>query len=31
MMAPEGTWEHFFWHSKMLHTFITMVRLHSTT
>ncbi|KAL6914503.1 hypothetical protein FSST1_012263 [Fusarium sambucinum] len=24
MMAPEGTWEHFFWHSKMLHTFITM-------
>ncbi|KAF5646620.1 uncharacterized protein FTJAE_1910 [Fusarium tjaetaba] len=24
MMAPEGTWEHFFWHSRLLHTFITM-------
>lgn len=28
MMAPEGSWEHFFWHSRLLHTFITMVRLH---
>ncbi|KAJ3462535.1 hypothetical protein MRS44_007321 [Fusarium solani] len=26
MMAPEGTWAHFFWHSRILHTFITMVR-----
>ncbi|KAM6505029.1 hypothetical protein FSOLCH5_014943 [Fusarium solani] len=24
MMAPEGTWAHFFWHSRILHTFITM-------
>ncbi|KAF5024037.1 hypothetical protein F66182_3884 [Fusarium sp. NRRL 66182] len=24
MMAPEGTWEHFFWHSRLLHTCITM-------
>ncbi|KAI8718385.1 hypothetical protein NCS52_00617400 [Fusarium sp. LHS14.1] len=24
MMAPEGTWAHFFWHSRLLHTFITM-------
>lgn len=26
MMAPEGSWQHWFWHSKLLHTFITMVR-----
>lgn len=25
LMAPEGTWTHFFWHSRMLHVFITMV------
>lgn len=25
MMAPEGTWAHWFWHSKILHVFITMV------
>ncbi|OAR01138.1 hypothetical protein LLEC1_07993 [Akanthomyces lecanii] len=24
MMAPEGSWQHWFWHSKLLHTFITM-------
>ncbi|KAM6482185.1 hypothetical protein HDV62DRAFT_62029 [Trichoderma sp. SZMC 28011] len=24
MMAPEGTWTHWFWHSRLLHTFITM-------
>ncbi|KAM0428974.1 hypothetical protein ACHAPT_006778 [Fusarium lateritium] len=24
MMAPEGTWAHWFWHSRLLHTFITM-------
>ncbi|KAJ4326833.1 hypothetical protein N0V84_002756 [Fusarium piperis] len=24
MMAPEGTWAHFFWHSRLLHTLITM-------
>ncbi|OAA33710.1 hypothetical protein AAL_01175 [Moelleriella libera RCEF 2490] len=24
MMAPEGTWSHWFWHSRLLHTFITM-------
>lgn len=23
-MAPEGTWSHWFWHSRLLHTFITM-------
>lgn len=27
MMAPEGTWAHWFWHSRLLHTFITMVRV----
>lgn len=27
MMAPEGSWSHWFWHSRLLHTFITMVRL----
>lgn len=27
MMAPEGTWAHFFWHSRMLHVCITMVSL----
>lgn len=26
LMAPEGTWAHWFWHSRLLHTFITMVR-----
>lgn len=26
MMAPQGSWQHWFWHSKLLHTFITMVR-----
>jgi hypothetical protein len=25
VMAPEGTWSHWFWHSRLLHTFITMV------
>lgn len=25
MMAPDGTWAHWFWHSRLLHTFITMV------
>lgn len=25
MMAPEGTTEHWFWHSRALHLFITMV------
>lgn len=25
MMAPEGSWQHWFWHSRLLHTFITMV------
>ena len=25
LMAPEGSWSHWFWHSKVLHTFITMV------
>ncbi|KAG6009796.1 hypothetical protein E4U21_001226 [Claviceps maximensis] len=24
LMAPEGTWSHWFWHSRLLHTFITM-------
>ena len=24
MMAPQGTWAHWFWHSKLLHVFITM-------
>ncbi|KAG6041090.1 hypothetical protein E4U41_006028 [Claviceps citrina] len=24
VMAPEGTWAHWFWHSRLLHTFITM-------
>ncbi|KAL6412811.1 hypothetical protein AUP68_04019 [Ilyonectria robusta] len=24
MMAPEGTWAHWFWHSRLLHTMITM-------
>lgn len=28
-MAPQGSWQHWFWHSKLLHTFITMVRLFS--
>ncbi|OAA54038.1 hypothetical protein ISF_08518 [Cordyceps fumosorosea ARSEF 2679] len=23
-MAPAGSWQHWFWHSKLLHTFITM-------
>lgn len=27
MMAAEGTWAHFFWHSRMLHVFITMVNV----
>lgn len=26
MMAPQGSWQHWFWHSKLLHTVITMVR-----
>lgn len=25
MMAPEGTWAHWFWNSRLLHTMITMV------
>ncbi|KHN99231.1 uncharacterized protein MAM_02929 [Metarhizium album ARSEF 1941] len=24
LMAPEGSWSHWFWHSRLLHTFITM-------
>ncbi|EGX94184.1 hypothetical protein CCM_02455 [Cordyceps militaris CM01] len=24
MMAPAGSWQHWFWHSKLLHTLITM-------
>ncbi|KAH0599661.1 hypothetical protein MHUMG1_02451 [Metarhizium humberi] len=24
VMAPEGSWSHWFWHSRLLHTFITM-------
>ncbi|KAG5983602.1 hypothetical protein E4U55_007772 [Claviceps digitariae] len=24
LMAPEGTWAHWFWHSRLLHTFITI-------
>ncbi|KOS21881.1 hypothetical protein ESCO_002134 [Escovopsis weberi] len=24
LMAPEGTWSHWFWHNRLLHTFITM-------
>ncbi|KMQ81715.1 hypothetical protein RF55_25465, partial [Lasius niger] len=24
LMAPEGSWAHWFWHSRLLHTFITM-------
>lgn len=26
MMAPKGSWSHWFWHSRILHTCITMVR-----
>lgn len=25
MMSPQGSWSHWFWHSRLLHTFITMV------
>ena len=25
MMAPEGTWAHWFWTSRKIHVFITMV------
>ena len=25
LMAPEGSWAHWFWHNRLLHTFITMV------
>lgn len=25
LMAPQGSWTHWFWHSRLLHTFITMV------
>lgn len=31
MMAPEGTWSHWFWHSKTLHVFITMVCVYSSS
>ncbi|KYK54192.1 hypothetical protein DCS_06149 [Drechmeria coniospora] len=24
LMAPQGSWSHWFWHSRLLHTFITM-------
>ncbi|GAO17710.1 uncharacterized protein UV8b_01359 [Ustilaginoidea virens] len=24
LMSPEGTWSHWFWNSRLLHTFITM-------
>ncbi|GJN75152.1 hypothetical protein VFPFJ_06699 [Purpureocillium lilacinum] len=27
LMAPQGSWAHWFWHSRLLHTFITMVLL----
>lgn len=27
VMAPEGTWSHWFWNSRLLHVFITMVSL----
>ncbi|CAG9944160.1 hypothetical protein V2G26_015911 [Clonostachys chloroleuca] len=29
MMAPEGTWAHWFWHSRILHFFISMGTLLS--
>ncbi|KAF4125897.1 Conserved hypothetical, protein [Geosmithia morbida] len=29
LMAPEGTWQHFFWHSRLLHVCITMGTLFS--
>ncbi|KAL1880011.1 hypothetical protein VTK73DRAFT_6401 [Phialemonium thermophilum] len=29
LMAPEGTWAHWFWHSRALHLFITMGTLAS--
>ena len=25
LMAPEGTWQHWFWHSRWLHVFISLV------
>ena len=25
LMAPKGSWGHWFWHSRVLHTIITMV------
>ena len=25
VMAPDGTWSHWFWHSRSLHMFVTMV------
>ncbi len=31
MMAPAGSWSHWFWHSRILHTFITMVRPLTTS
>ncbi|KAJ6441748.1 CAAX prenyl protease 2 [Purpureocillium lavendulum] len=27
LMAPQGSWAHWFWHSRLLHTVITMVLL----
>jgi hypothetical protein len=24
LMAPEGTWQHWFWHSRLLHVFISL-------
>lgn len=27
MMAPEGTFEHKFWHNPWIHTFIALVRI----
>lgn len=30
LMAPEGSWAHWFWHARTLHTVITMVRLSNS-
>lgn len=29
LMAPEGSWTHWFWHARLLHTVITMVSFAS--
>lgn len=28
LMAPDGTWSHWFWHSRSFHLIITMVSSH---